>query len=129
LKREKRADTDMHWLLIEEDIMQNKRSLVVVMTLVTLLLFLFSCSQADALGNKEPESPGSLMNQPTKGEPLVPTLEQIQYSFREVAQAVLPVVVEINTIEVITQRIPRTESPWDFFFGPSPGPEGSQERE
>ena len=62
------------------------------------------------------------MKQPVKSEPLVPTLEQIQYSFQQVAQEALPVVVEINTIDVITQRIPRTQSPWDFFFGPSPNP-------
>jgi serine protease Do len=119
----------MNWLLIEEDIMQNKRTVIVVLSLLVIFLFLVSCSEAHSSGQREPEAEGPLMTQPAKAQPIVPSLEQIQYSFREVAQQVLPVVVEINTIEVITQRIPRTESPWDFFFGPSPSPGDSEERE
>ncbi len=53
-------------------------------------------------------------------------MAQIQYSFRQVAEAVLPVVVEINTEELVSQRSPRIQSPWDFFFG---NPENRQERE
>ena len=119
----------MKWLMIEEDIMQNKRAAVAVFSLMILFLFLVSCSQAYSAGQREAEGESPLMSQPVKSEPLVPTLEQIQYSFQQVAQAALPVVVEINTIEVITQRIPRTQSPWDFFFGPSPGPGDPEERE
>jgi len=109
--------------------MQNKRAFLVVFSLLTVFLFLASCSQAYSSGQKEPETATQVMSQPVTSEPLVPTLEQIQYSFREVAQESLPVVVEINTIDVITQRIPRTQSPWDFFFGPSPSPGDSEERE
>ena len=85
--------------------------------------------QAYSSGQRAPETESPIMNQPVKSEPLVPSLEQIQYSFQQVAQEALPVVVEINTIDVITQRIPRTQSPWDFFFGPSPSPGDSEERE
>jgi len=109
--------------------MQNKRAFLVVFSLLTVFLFLASCSQAYSSGQREPETATQVMSQPVTSEPLVPTLEQIQYSFREVAQESLPVVVEINTIDVITQRIPRTQSPWDFFFGPSPSPGDSEERE
>ena len=119
----------MNWLLIEEDIMWNKRPVIAVLSLMILVLFLVSCSKGYSTGQRESESGTLLTSQPVKTEPLVPTLEQIQYSFREVAQKALPVVVEINTIEVITQRIPRSESPWDFFFGPSPEQGGSEERE
>jgi len=119
----------MNWLLTEEDIMQNKRSLIVGLSLMILVLFLVSCSQAYSTGQREREDETTLTSQPVKAEALVPTLEQIQYSFREVAQEALPVVVEINTIDVITQRIPRTQSPWDFFFGPSPDRGDSEERE
>jgi serine protease Do len=119
----------MNWLNIEEDIMQNKRALVVVLSLMVLFMFLLSCSQAYSGGQRDTEAESPVLNQPVKSEPLVPTLEQIQYSFRQVAQEALPVVVEINTIDVITQRIPRTQSPWDFFFGPSPSPGDSEERE
>jgi serine protease Do len=117
----------MNWLMIEEDIMQNKRTFVAVLSLMVLFLFLVSCSQAYSTGQRESEGVPSLVNQPVKEQPIVPTLEQIQYSFQQVAQASLPVVVEINTIDVITQRIPRTQSPWDFFLQPSPG--DSEERE
>jgi serine protease Do len=119
----------MKWLTIEEDIMQNRRTWIVVFSLMILFLFLVSCNQAYSGGQREPEAESPLLNQPVKSEPLVPTLEQIQYSFQKVAQEALPVVVEINTIDVITQRIPRTQSPWDFFFGPSPSPGDSEERE
>ena len=111
--------------------MQNRRTLIVVFSLMIAFLFLVSCTQAYSGGQRETEAEGPLMNQPVKSEPMVPTLEQIQYSFQQVAQKSLPVVVEINTIDVITQRIPRTQSPWDFFFGPSPSPSpgDSEERE
>ncbi len=39
-------------------------------------------------------------------------------SFRSVAEAVLPVVVEVNVVEVVEQEIPRFDSPFEFFFGP-----------
>lgn len=55
-------------------------------------------------------------------------LQDIQYSFRSVAEKALPVVVEINVSEVITQTIPRFDSPWDFFFDQDPNDEG-EERE
>ncbi len=41
-------------------------------------------------------------------------LESIQYSFRQVASSVLPVVVEIFTIDIIEQTNP--ENPFEFFF-------------
>lgn len=45
---------------------------------------------------------------------------QAPMSFREVANSVLPTVVEINTVEVVRQSTPRFRSPFDFFFGPGP---------
>jgi serine protease Do len=57
------------------------------------------------------------------------TLENIQYSFRQVAQRALPVVVEINVVEVISQNRPQFNSPWEFFFNPSPFDRSPQERE
>ena len=109
--------------------MRNKRSLTVVLSFMILFLFFVSCSEGYSVGQRESETRTPLTSQPVKSEPIAPTLEQIQYSFRGVAQEALPVVVEINTIEVITQRIPRGESPWDFFFGPSPEGGDSEERE
>ena len=56
-------------------------------------------------------------------------LENIQYSFRQVAQRALPVVVEINVVEVVSQNRPQFNSPWEFFFNPSPFDRSPQERE
>jgi serine protease Do len=41
-------------------------------------------------------------------------------SFRQVAEQVLPTVVEINTVEVVRRQTPRFRSPFDFFFSPRP---------
>ncbi|MFW5717606.1 MAG: Do family serine endopeptidase [Spirochaetota bacterium] len=40
----------------------------------------------------------------------------LQHEFNRVSDEVLPVVVEINTIQVITRSAPRFLSPWDFFW-------------
>ena len=48
----------------------------------------------------------------------IQALESIQYSFRKVAEKVLPVVVEISIVDIVTQDSPGFDSPWDFFFGP-----------
>ncbi|HVO39362.1 MAG TPA: Do family serine endopeptidase [Spirochaetia bacterium] len=51
----------------------------------------------------------------------VKNLEAIQYSFREVARKVLPVVVEIDVTEVVKQQTPQLQSPFDWFFNQPPG--------
>lgn len=61
-------------------------------------------------------------------------LEDIQNSFRLVAERVMPVVTEINVVEIIRQEIPRYRfSPWDFFFDDRPfdhqAPEGQEPRQ
>ncbi len=48
-------------------------------------------------------------------------LEAIQYSFREVAKKVLPVIVEIDVTEVVKQQAPQLQSPFDWFFNQPPG--------
>ncbi len=50
----------------------------------------------------------------------VKNLETIQYSFREVAKRVLPVVVEIDVVEVVKQPAPDMQSPFDWFFNQPP---------
>src|SRR4030042_369248 len=87
-------------------------------------LYLAACSPAFSIGQREPAT-ALPVRQPVQ----VPeSLEQNQYSFRGVAEAVLPVVVEINTEEVVSQRRTRFQSPWDFFFG-NPENRQGQERE
>jgi serine protease Do len=98
---------------------------------LALVIFLLACGQGFTLGQRDAGG-GSATPTPVKGtapEVVTPeSLEQVQYSFRGVAQAVLPVIVEINTIEVVTQRVPRFQSPWDFFFG-NPENRQPQDRE
>jgi len=93
----------------------------IAMAMLTIsVLFVTACAPAFSTGQREPS--GAV---PVKVQ--VPeSLAQIQYSFRDVAKAVQPVVVEINTEEVVTQRAPRIQSPWDFFFG---NPEGGEPQE
>jgi serine protease Do len=100
---------------------------------VAMVLFLLACGQAFTSGQRDSgRETGPAASTPVKGTPqevVTPeSLEQVQYSFRGVAQAVLPVIVEINTIEVVTQRVPRFQSPWDFFFG-NPENRQPQDRE
>jgi Do/DeqQ family serine protease len=60
-------------------------------------------------------------------------LKQMQYSFRSVAQDVLPVVVELKVTEIIKQQVPGQRGwPWGFLFpdqGEENGDAPSQERE
>ncbi|MGA2642131.1 MAG: trypsin-like peptidase domain-containing protein [Spirochaetia bacterium] len=53
-------------------------------------------------------------------------LETIQYSFREVAKKVLPVVVEVDVTEQAGN--PQTVNPFDWFFNQQPGNRGGQPR-
>ncbi len=101
-----------------------RRHLAAAAALSLSILSLSACSPAFSIGQQEPASAV-----PVRQTVQVPeSLEQIQYSFRGVAAAVLPVVVEINTEEVVSQRGPRFQSPWDFFFG-NPENRQGQERE
>ncbi|HVP19140.1 MAG TPA: Do family serine endopeptidase [Spirochaetia bacterium] len=56
-------------------------------------------------------------------------LETIQYSFREVAKKVLPVVVEIDVTEVVKRQTPQLQSPFDWFFNQPPGGGKGDERQ
>jgi Do/DeqQ family serine protease len=49
------------------------------------------------------------------------SLESIQYSFREVAKKVLPVVVEVDVTTVVKQPSREPQSPFDWFFNQPPG--------
>ena len=61
--------------------------------------------------------PSSSMRQPAITQPVTGAgnLESLQYSFREVAKKVLPVVVEINVTQTVTQKVPQLDFPFPFF--------------
>jgi len=104
----------------------TRNRLVAAAALIISALFLAACGPAFSTGQREPAV--SVPVRQSQAVQVPESLEQIQYSFRDVAGAVLPVVVEINTEELITQRSPRFQSPWDFFFG-NPENQQPQERE
>jgi len=107
--------------------------------LLAVILFLSSCSaysegisENDNNSAKPVEGAQAGKEHGLEGSSGVSALEELQYSFRNIASSVLPVVVQINVVEVVTQQTPEGVSPWDFFFGPSPdSPEGGtpEERE
>jgi len=55
----------------------------------------------------------------------IATLRDLQYSFRRVAETVLPVVVELDVVDIVEQEVP--SSPFDFFFNPFRQDEGGDE--
>jgi len=60
------------------------------------------------------------------------TITNIQAAFREVAQEVLPSVVEIDVVNVVKAQLPGISSPFDFFFGsgsPNDQPEQQEFRQ
>ena len=54
------------------------------------------------------------------------TLAAIQFSFREIAKTVLPVVVKIDVVEVVKQPAGGSQSPFRFFFGIPRGGENDE---
>ena len=53
------------------------------------------------------------------------SLAPLQYSFREVSRKILPVVVEINVTQVVTQQVPQIETPFGFPFPFGQAPDGN----
>ena len=56
-------------------------------------------------------------------------LEALQNQFRVVSEMVLPVVVEINVVDLVNRQMPRFSSPFNFRFGPQGDDESSSERQ
>ncbi len=97
-----------------------RRSITPVLFL--LLFSLFSCGPTatppvEAQPQSQVQSPDS--SPLSKAE--LGTLETYQTALRKVAQKVLPVVVEIDVVEVVKQPVPVFDffgNPFEFFFGP-----------
>ncbi len=107
----------------------SKKGLAWVIGSVVLVVFVLAAFNVFALpqGEKQDEQPG--LTEAPKERESVPEVSGDLPSFRKVAENVLPVVVEINVVEVIEQQ-GRNFSPWDFFFGerPDQGEEGKEYR-
>ncbi|MDX9802101.1 MAG: Do family serine endopeptidase [Spirochaetia bacterium] len=105
----------------------NKKTKGILILFTVLFLLLFSqCIFSSP--SKEAEKPlQSSADAPQMGGRIAPdSADQVFYSFSGVAQKVLPVVVEINTVEVVEQTIPNFSNPFDFFFRNQPNQPGQQ---
>ncbi|MGO9409711.1 MAG: Do family serine endopeptidase [Spirochaetia bacterium] len=82
----------------------------------------YASGRAEAVSGQGASQTGTLTSSPNPQALAEATknLETIQYSFREVAKKVLPVVVEIDVTEVVKQNAPM-QSPFDWFFNQPPG--------
>ncbi len=95
--------------------MVNKKAVFYISIILFIILFSLSGFYIFAAPIAETEPAAEKQEMPVKTLP--DSKEQVYYSFSSVAKQVLPVVVEINTVEVIEQTIPSFSSPFDFFFG------------
>ncbi len=93
-----------------------KRTITLIIIASMVLLF---SGQVFASGRSESDNGESIFAEPaatpTPQDPGIGTLIEMQNSFRSVAQKVLPVVVEVDTVNIITQTTSR-QSPFGFFF-------------
>ena len=88
----------------------------------SLALVSFSCTPN--LAKKSVYAQDAIQDKPATMD-----LEDMQNSFRNVSSNVLPVVVEIATVDITKQRVPDTFGwPWDFFFQ-APEDNGGQQKE
>jgi len=107
-------------------------------TLSVLLAFLFlvgSIGALGALGTRE-VSGGNVVVQEAAPAPArtapeadprdISVAEALQNAFGSAAAKALPVVVQVNVVEVVRQNATRSITPFDFFFGQTPN--GQQER-
>jgi serine protease Do len=117
--------------------MKKRRSLLAAIAILVLLVagpaLTFSGGRAEKTSGQPTGEQSSAAPTPTPNPQALAeatkNLETIQYSFREVAKKVLPVVVEIDVTEVVKQQIPQLKSPFDWFFNQPPGNGKGGERE
>jgi len=105
--------------------MRKRLAVVGLVTVVTLLAVsgvTYASGRIERVSGQGASQSGALTGAPSPQALAEATrnLETIQYSFREVAKKVLPVVVEIDVTEVVKQQTPM-QSPFDWFFNQPPG--------
>jgi len=82
-----------------------------------------------ALGSPEQGSAGKVQIQEAQVLPRaeapagsdLSVAESLQNAFNAAANKALPVVVEVDVTEVVQQNVSRSITPFDFFFGQTPG--------
>jgi serine protease Do len=104
-------------------------AIAAISILVAVPVLTFSSGRAE-----KTTGPGSSQGAGSSGQAVNPqalaeatkNLATIQYSFREVAKKVLPVVVEVDVTEQAGNQ--QTVNPFDWFFNQQPGNKGGQPR-
>ncbi|MCQ2604198.1 MAG: Do family serine endopeptidase [Spirochaetia bacterium] len=96
--------------------------------IIGLVLILITGSLM-AMGIQDKNQNNVTNTEPVAVERVIPqNAGQVMFSFSGITKKVLPVVVEIDTVEVVKQKINNffTFNPFDFFFGGNPGTEGGK---
>jgi len=110
---------------------KTKRKRIILFTIVAIVIgalcFTAGSLLASPMQEEEPEKKQEERVPPPPAD--ISGAASLQESFRQVAQKVLPVVVEVNVVEVIRQPAPDGMNPFDFFFGPDPDRGEGQDRE
>ncbi|MBN1799135.1 MAG: Do family serine endopeptidase [Spirochaetales bacterium] len=101
----------------KKSIFYSKKFLIINVALLSMILgFVISTAIIYSCSNGGAKIPHAYANDYDNVEQGMAVLQDIQYSFRNVAGIALPVVVEINVVEVVKQRMPDMDSPWEYFF-------------
>jgi serine protease Do len=112
-----------------------KRNIFLFLLVTVAILILLGACNAASLGSdkqeKQEQQQAGAMEVQSKGqssanrggsaaqlEQAPPTLADMQNAFRQVAEVVTPVVVQINVVQVVEQQVPQFSNPFEFFFGP-----------
>jgi serine protease Do len=115
---------------------------MILFTAVSVLILFGACTEASRVSGKQenPEQQTAeaqevqtvAQSEPGRSvarlEEAPPTLADMQNAFRQVAEVVQPVVVQINVVQVVEQQVPQFSNPFEFFFGPR-GQQQPQQRE
>lgn len=102
---------------------QQRNSLLKMILFLVLFLgagsvvpLISGCEEKSELEAQESKTKQANLIQKADIEDHKKVMYAMQQSYREVAKKVLPVVVEINVVEVVRQKAPQMPfSPWDFF--------------
>jgi Do/DeqQ family serine protease len=108
----------------KKSILYSKKFLIFNIALASMIVgFVLSMVLVYTLSaNGKPELTTAFAQDADDVEKGYQALENIQYSFRNVAKTALPVVVEISTVEVVKANGPQGgDAPFEFFFGPQGG--------
>ncbi|MBN2440747.1 MAG: Do family serine endopeptidase [Spirochaetales bacterium] len=110
-----------------KDLFNSKKMLFINIALVCLIIGFFIGIVTLSCSTKITSNGVAFAQDESKSLEGLEALESIQYSFRKVAEKVLPVVVEINVVDIVTQDSPGFNSPWEFFFGPDKKDDGEKQ--